>query len=151
MFLEILQNSQENNCARVSFLIKLQTSEKKRHSCTGVLSEYCEISNNNFFYRTPPVAASVWANIESGNYLWNVALWLRYNSYEEDNLYSVVSTMLDQHCIEILFSQCCTRNVGSKCTDMSGSLFLTGYFITEQSLVFLFNVGLGVYLQIVGQ
>ena len=37
VFLEISQNSQENTCARVSFLIKLQAT---------------------FFYRTPLVAAS---------------------------------------------------------------------------------------------
>ena len=34
---------------------------------------------------------------------------------------------------------------------MSGSLLLTGYYITEQSWFFLFNVGLDVYLQIAGQ
>ena len=47
VFLEISQNSQENICARVSFLIKLQ-------AC----AEIFEISNNTFLYRTPPVAAS---------------------------------------------------------------------------------------------
>ena len=36
VFLEILQNSQENTCARVSFLIKLQASSKE-----------------HLFYRTP--------------------------------------------------------------------------------------------------
>ena len=41
MFLEIAQNSQENNCARVSFLIKLQTE-----------------ASATFYYRTRPVAAS---------------------------------------------------------------------------------------------
>ena len=49
VFLEILQNSQENTCARVSFLIKLQVS-----GC-----EFCEISKNTFFHRTPLIAASV--------------------------------------------------------------------------------------------
>ena len=34
---------------------------------------------------------------------------------------------------------------------MSGSLVLTGYSITEQSWLFLFNVGSGVHLQLVGQ
>ena len=29
VFLEIFQNSQENNCARVSFLIKLQVAKKE--------------------------------------------------------------------------------------------------------------------------
>ena len=48
MFLEISQNSQENTCARVSFLIKLQV-----FSC-----EPCETSKNTFSYRTPLVAVS---------------------------------------------------------------------------------------------
>ena len=42
VFLEIPQNSLENTCARASFLIKLQV-----------------FSKNTFFYRTPPMAASV--------------------------------------------------------------------------------------------
>ena len=33
MFLEISQNSQENTCARVSFLIKLQVSANKEGGC----------------------------------------------------------------------------------------------------------------------
>ena len=62
VFLKISQNSQKINCARDSFLIKLealglQLSFKK--SLAHVFS--CEFSGNfknNFFYRTPPVAAS---------------------------------------------------------------------------------------------
>ena len=50
VFLEIYHNSQENTCARVSFLIKLQ---KQVFSC-----EFCEISKNTFYCRTPLVAAS---------------------------------------------------------------------------------------------
>ena len=49
VFLEISQNSQENTCARVSFLIKLA----QVFSC-----EFCEISKNTFFQRTPLVATS---------------------------------------------------------------------------------------------
>ena len=45
VFLEISQNSQENTCARVSFLIKLQVP--------GLKVEFCEISKNTFSYRTP--------------------------------------------------------------------------------------------------
>ena len=41
MFLESPQNSQENTCAGVSILKKLQTEAE-------------EISKNIFFYRTPP-------------------------------------------------------------------------------------------------
>ena len=51
MFLEILQNSQENTCARVSFLIKLQACNFiKNDTPAKVLScEFCEISKNIFF------------------------------------------------------------------------------------------------------
>ena len=47
MFLEISQNSQENACARVSFLIKLQAIKKE----TLVQVFSCEF--DEFFYRTP--------------------------------------------------------------------------------------------------
>ena len=50
VFLEISQNSQENSCARVSFLIKLQV-----FSC-----EFCEISNSTFFIGHLRTAASVY-------------------------------------------------------------------------------------------
>ena len=53
VFLEISQNSHEKTCARVSFLTKLQL-----FSC-----EFCKISKNTFFYKTPRVAASVYSNI----------------------------------------------------------------------------------------
>ena len=62
VFLEILQNSRENTCARASFLIKLQASGltlAQVFSC-----EFCEISKSIFFYRTPPaVASDVWINL----------------------------------------------------------------------------------------
>ena len=48
--LEILQNLPENTCARDSLLIKLQAQV---FSC-----EFCEISKNTYFYRTPLVATS---------------------------------------------------------------------------------------------
>ena len=63
VFLEISQNSQENTCARVSFLIKLQVAPaallKKRLWHRRFLANFCEISKNTFFYRTPLVAAFV--------------------------------------------------------------------------------------------
>ena len=49
--LEISQNSQENTCASVSFLIKTRTLAQV-FSC-----EFCEISKDTFFLRTRPVAA----------------------------------------------------------------------------------------------
>ena len=45
VFLEILYNSQENTCARASFLIKLQAETLAQvFSC-----EFCEVSKNTFF------------------------------------------------------------------------------------------------------
>ena len=55
LFLEISQNSQENTCARVSFLMKLQASGQQKN---------CEISKNTFSYRTTLVAASVFSCVE---------------------------------------------------------------------------------------
>ena len=61
VFLEISQNSQENTCARVSFLIKLQASCNfiKKETLALVFScEFCGISKNTFIHRTPLVAVS---------------------------------------------------------------------------------------------
>ena len=62
-FLEIFQNSRENNCTRVYFLIKLQASVcnfiKKETLAQVFSSEFCEISKNTFCYRTSLAAASV--------------------------------------------------------------------------------------------
>ena len=62
VFLENSQKSQENTCARVSFLIKLQAEAcnfvKKETLVRVFSSEFCEISMNTFSYRALPVAAS---------------------------------------------------------------------------------------------
>ena len=62
VFLKISQNSQEDTCARISFLIKLQAWELqlyKKETLAQVLSfEIYEVFNNTYFYRTPPVAVS---------------------------------------------------------------------------------------------
>ena len=59
VFLKILQNSQENPSARVSFLIKLQLKKNLKKTLAQVFSsEYCENFKNTFSYRTPPVATS---------------------------------------------------------------------------------------------
>ena len=56
VFLEISQNSQENTCAIVSFLIKLQASACnviKKETMARVFScEFCEIPKKTFSYRT---------------------------------------------------------------------------------------------------
>ena len=85
MFLENSQSSQENTCARASFLIKLQAEAVKKmflkisqnsqenifardfflikwqawkETLAQVFSyEFYKISKNNFSYRTPPVAS----------------------------------------------------------------------------------------------
>ena len=53
VFLEISQNSQENTCARASFLIKLQALVahfiKKATQAQVFPCEFCEISQDTFF------------------------------------------------------------------------------------------------------
>ena len=61
MFLEISQNSQENNCARDSFLMKLIKKNnfiKKESLALVFSSEFCEISKNTFFTEHLQTAAS---------------------------------------------------------------------------------------------
>ena len=60
MFLEILQNSQENTCARVSFLIKLEASGLAQVFCC----EFCEIYKNTFFTEHLLVTVSVDTSFE---------------------------------------------------------------------------------------
>ena len=70
VFLEISQNSQENTCARISFSIKLQASDLKETLAQVLFCEFSEISNNTFFYRAPPVTASVFSCLHS--YYYNI-------------------------------------------------------------------------------
>ena len=60
MFLEISQNSQENTCPRVPFLIKLQASASNfiKKKTLADTCKFCENSKNTFSYRAPPVPAS---------------------------------------------------------------------------------------------
>ena len=66
MFLEILQNSQENTSAWVSFLMKLQAETccyiKKEFSAQVSSCESCKISKNTFFIEHP------WATASEGLY-----------------------------------------------------------------------------------
>ena len=56
VFLEILQSSQENTCARISFVINFI----KKETLAQVFScEFREIFKSTFFDRTLPVAASI--------------------------------------------------------------------------------------------
>ena len=62
-FLEFQQNSQENTCARVSFLIKLQTPAcniiKKEILAQVFYCEFYEISKNIFFTKHRETASLV--------------------------------------------------------------------------------------------
>ena len=60
VFLEISQNSQENTCVRVSFLIKLQACNFiEKQTLEQVFScKFCVIPKNTFFHRTLLVAPS---------------------------------------------------------------------------------------------
>ena len=56
---KISQNSQENTSARVYFLKKLIKNFTKKETLAQVFScEFCAVSKNTFFYRTPLVGAS---------------------------------------------------------------------------------------------
>ena len=59
MFLETSQNSEENTCARVSFLIKLQACNFIKKETQVFSCDFCKTPKNNFSYRTPLVAASL--------------------------------------------------------------------------------------------
>ena len=62
-FLEISENSQENACASVPFLIKLQAQACnfiKKETLAQVFScEFCKIFKSTISYRTPLVSASL--------------------------------------------------------------------------------------------
>ena len=65
LFLEISQNSQENTCVRVSFLVKLHASATllKKTLAQVFSCEFCEISQNTFF--TEHLAtASNWSDLK---------------------------------------------------------------------------------------
>ena len=123
------------------------------------------------------MSGSIWANIlqHFTNYLCNVGPCLTDNVYEENNLYNALSTILGQHCITILSSKCCpnmsvtTLHKKTTCAILAQSTqtcfhrktscsfqclvacILTSYNLTKQFWLFLFNAGLGVHLQHVGQ
>ena len=58
IFLKISRNSQENACARVSFLVKLQAETcnfiKREALALVFYCEFCEIFKNTFFCRITP-------------------------------------------------------------------------------------------------
>ena len=70
-----LPNSLENNCARLSFFIKLQAFTSLRPVTLFLNKETlaqlfpCEIYENTFFHRTPLVAASGYNGLELEKYL----------------------------------------------------------------------------------
>ena len=68
VFLEISQNSQESNCARVSFFNKVAGPRPatllKKETLAQVFScKFCETVKNTFFHRTPLVAASNYISV----------------------------------------------------------------------------------------
>ena len=60
VFLEISQKSQENTCARISCLIKVQAWGFRQNETLALMfsCDFCKISKNTIFYRTPHIAAS---------------------------------------------------------------------------------------------
>ena len=65
VFLKISQNSQENTCVSVSFLIK-----KKKETLAQVFSsKFCKISMNTFFTEQLRTTASIFTENSSNVYL----------------------------------------------------------------------------------
>ena len=77
VFLEISQNSQENTCARVSFLIKLPAPPEKETLAQVFSCEFCEILRTPFF--TEHLWWLLWALKELRIFLkkftWNLLLF----------------------------------------------------------------------------
>ena len=67
VFIKISQNSQENTCARASFLIKLQMSPitllEKETLAKAFSCEISQIFKNTFSYRAPLVTNSEWYSL----------------------------------------------------------------------------------------
>ena len=64
VFLDILQNLQENTCARVSFFNKACNFIERETLAQVFPCEFCKISKSTFCYRAPSVAASVFNYIK---------------------------------------------------------------------------------------
>ena len=78
VFLKILKNSQENLCARVSLLIKLQLKKRSWHRCFSV---NIAKTLRTFFCWTPPVAPCVKIRTKSDSEISKISIptkfWLR--------------------------------------------------------------------------
>ena len=90
--------------------------------------------------------------------IYTVLCWTCWNNIAKEYcLVNVVQICLRQYCTTKLLAQCWLKayryTFAEKpaVSNMSGSLVLTGHCITEQSWLFLFNVGSEVHLQLAGQ
>ena len=139
VFLEILQNSQESTCVRVSFLIKLQAWGLRRATLLKkgrVFScEFYETSKNSFFYRIPLVAASedyfLWRGFESVRAQWtncfNIFMIKISCLYEKKSSHRRCSVRKD-----VLRNF--TKFTGNTCARVSGCNFFTEHFFYRTPL-----------------
>ena len=83
VLLKISQRSQENTCATVSFLIKLQAGACnfiKKETLAQVFSrEFCEISKKTFLHRTPLGDCFCQKWTQSGHFLQNQGTFFRFS------------------------------------------------------------------------
>ena len=121
-------NFQENTCARVSSLTKLQVWVwpeacnfiKKNTLAHVFFCEFCEISKNIFSYRTPPVAASSLLN---------------YMPYVPSRLRALIFTRLNYAPCSPYLSVICTYS------EQSLFIFLVKYFFCNGSCSRVHNFG----------
>ena len=129
VFLEISQNSQENTCAIVSFLIKLQIEAcnfiKKETLAQVFSSEFCEISKNIFFTEHLWTTVSLWLPFGSCRY------YSQYSTFDFSNERYFDKSALDRVANRLLPKDCHAlfpvfTKGDSNCLFNSVSLLLTG-------------------------
>ena len=145
VFLEILQNSEESTCARVSFLIKLHASVcnfiKKETLALVFSCEHCEIIENRLFYRTPPVAASESNKKNKRLHLFlrtplDGCIWISFNKYLTKNicLFTIYHIFRDKH--QTKWIMCAEADAGGcPCCQCSTPKWLTLISRVEFSIV----------------
>ena len=110
MFLEISQNSQENTCARVSFLIKACNFIKKETLAQVFSCEFCKFSKNTFF--TEHLCQSL-LTFQSLRY------FSSSNSYFIHYLNEFLSSIINKLCIFIFM-----RSMKSLCRSVPTSQYI---------------------------
>ena len=124
--LEILQNSQENNCARVFFLVRLQAQTCnfiKKETLAQVFSyEVCKISKNTFF------TEHIWATASA--HVMNLLLFLILESV------NMIIVLICCKNMTIIFSKSVSNSLFVQIVSYCiGKKRLNKYFIRQSQII----------------